>query len=131
MMRLLPALALILSTSVAAAETPISAEDFEAHVEGRTLTFEAGGQPYGIERYMTGRRVLWSVFDNHCAIGKWYPDGEAICFLYDTAPDDPQCWFVYLEGDRLKTVLVDDLEGEALYEARESTEELICPNFSS
>jgi len=131
MMRRLLSLALILSATAPAADTPMTAEEFEARVEGRTLTFEADGQPYGIERYMADRRVLWSVFDDHCAIGSWYPDGEAICFVYDTAPDDPQCWFVYLEDDRLRTVLVDDPFGTPLYEARESAEEMICPNFGS
>jgi hypothetical protein len=131
MRRTLPLLVLILAAGAASAETLLTAEEFEAHVAGRTLTFEVNGQAYGIERYMADRRVLWSVFENHCAIGHWYPEGEAICFLYDTAPDDPQCWYVYLDGDRLKTVLTDDPFGQALYEARDSTEEMICPNFGS
>ncbi len=123
--------ALLCLPLAAAAETPMTADAFEAHTAGRTLTFEADGIPYGIERYMAGRRVLWSFLDGQCAMGRWYPDGAAICFVYDTAPEEPQCWLVYLEDGRLRTVLTRDPEGPPLYQARDATEEMICENFGT
>ncbi|KAA9010225.1 hypothetical protein [Histidinibacterium aquaticum] len=126
-----PILALLCALAAAPlhAETPLDAESFEALVEGRTLTFEIAGEPYGIERYMEGRRVIWSFLDGQCTQGEWYQQGEAICFVYDRAPDDPQCWEIYDEGERLRTVFLSGEQRSTLYEARPGDEELVCNNF--
>jgi hypothetical protein len=84
-MRLLPLL--MLFAAPVAAETPLTAEEFEAYVTGRTLTYSAGGIPFGIEEYRKGRRVLWSYLDGQCEEGKWYAAGEMICFVYDAYPE--------------------------------------------
>ncbi len=56
----------------------MTAAEFEAYVEGRTMTFGTGGAPYGAEEYRPGRRVRWSVFDGECYEGVWYPAGDEI-----------------------------------------------------
>ena len=116
-------LPLCLLTTLAAAETPMSGAAFDAYVTGKTLTFSENGQPYGIERYLPGRRVQWSFLDGKCKDGLWYPLGEQICFVYE---DDfePQCWAFYQEGNGLRAVFDGGAETE-LYEADEGAE-MIC-----
>lgn len=127
---ILTALALLAAQTVAA-ETPMTAEEFDDYTRGRTLTFVLGGEPYGIERYMADRRVIWSFLDGECVTGTWHQEGDAICFVYDNTPDDPQCWQVYDEGGRLRTVFMEEPARNALYEARPGDEELICENFGT
>ena len=76
-----PLLALALcAAGPAAAQDAMTAAEFEAHVEGRTMTYAtAGGAPYGAEEYRPGRRVRWSVLDGECLEGVWYERGEDIC----------------------------------------------------
>jgi len=115
----------------ALSETPMTADEFAEVVTGRTLTFVVEGQPYGIERYMEGHRVIWSFLDGQCSYGEWYQQDTAICFVYDHAPDDPQCWEVYDDGDRLRTVFLEEPDRTVLYEAVSGDEELICENFGA
>lgn len=124
---------ILLAAPPAFAESPLSAEQFEALAEGRTLTFRADGVPYGIERYMEGRRVLWSFLDGECSLGEWYQQDEAICFVYDHAPDDPQCWKLFREGEDIRAVFVEEgaPASEVRYSALEDAEEMICTNFGA
>ena len=126
-----PAVLCLLLAAPAAAETPMTAEEFDAYTQGRTLTYIIGGEPYGIERYKADRRVIWSFLDGQCSLGRWYAEDEAICFVYDHAPDDPQCWAIYRDGDRLRTVFLNEPDGTELYEAQSGDEELICENFGT
>ena len=80
-----------LAAPVAQAETPLSAEAFDALTQGRTMTWAEFGQVYGVEHYLPDRRVRWTVLGDDCIAGHWYPDGPAICFLYDDRLD-PVCW---------------------------------------
>lgn len=78
------AVALSFAASAAAmAETPMDGAAFERYTEGRTLSFNAGGVPYGIEQYLPGRRVLWAFVGQECQEGVWYERGDMICFAYD------------------------------------------------
>ena len=124
-------LALCLFALPAVAETPMTAEEFDAYTKGRTLTYLANGVPYGIERYMTGRRVIWSFLDGECRLGSWYQQGAAICFVYDDEPDDPECWELHAEGSQIRGVFVSDGGSTTLYEAQSGDEELICENFGT
>lgn len=122
------ALAVALLAAPLCAETPMSASEFEAYAKGRTLTFATESGPYGIERYLPGRRVIWSFLDGECQEGVWYEEGSAICFLYDFDPE-PQCWEMFAEGDRLRAVFLGDPGTTVLYEAAEGDEALICNDF--
>jgi hypothetical protein len=75
----------------AAAQEPLDARGFAAIAEGRTLHFTHLGLPYGAEQFFPGRRSLWRTADGICAEGRWWAEGEAICFRYEAQPV-PQCW---------------------------------------
>ena len=64
---------------------------FEAASAGRTLHFSHLGQPFGSEQYLSGRRVLWRFADGGCQQGRWWDEGDQICFAYENG-DGPQCW---------------------------------------
>lgn len=108
-----------------AAQTPMSAEEFEAYVTGKTLYFGSGGTPYGAEQYLDDRRVRWSFLDGQCQDGYWYEDAGLICFLYENR-EDPQCWSFVRNGDGLTALFQDQPGGTELYEAQQSDEPMLC-----
>ena len=77
------------------AETPITAEVFESHVTGKTLTYQQFDSLFGTEEYLEGRKVRWSTAPNECQYGSWYPQGDTICFVYEYSPT-PACWTFWL-----------------------------------
>jgi hypothetical protein len=123
-------LLLTLLPGLAGAETPmtspLSAEAFDAHVTGHTVTYQKFGQPFGIEEYLDGRRVRWSVSPDHCQYGTWYPEGDNICFVYEYDPN-PACWTFWLLGGALVARSVNDLPGNELYETALDDQPLPCP----
>ena len=111
----------------ALAETPMNAEEFEAHVEGRTLTFSFMGEAYGVEQYLPGRRVLWAFIGDACQEGIWYQREDMICFAYEVTPDE-QCWHFYRTETGLRGVFVGaDGPGTELYEVENSAAPMSCP----
>ncbi|MBT8456836.1 MAG: hypothetical protein HKO95_00275 [Rhodobacteraceae bacterium] len=125
-MRLIfPVLIAMFTAFAASAETPMTAEEFDAHTRGNTLTFSADGQVYGIEEYLDGRRVRWAFVDGTCEDGFWYTDGPMICFVYETI-SDPQCWTFYRRGDGLKAQYENEPDGTVLFETQKSPEPLLC-----
>lgn len=128
-MRLLLALAFLATPALA--EEPVSAEEFESLVEGRTLTYgEPGQPPYGIEHYFPDRRVTWAFLgSDECLEGTWYAEGPkdspAICFVYEDGLP-PQCWRFFREGDALRAEFLNDGGSTVLYELREEENGLIC-----
>lgn len=120
------AAALALLALPALAQTPLNAAAFEAHVTGRTITYEQFGSVFGIEEYLPGRQVRWSVAENLCQYGIWYQEADQICFLYE---DDPtaHCWTFWLEGGALVALSASDMPGQELREAAKSSEPLSCP----
>jgi len=108
-----------------AAETPMSGAEFESFVTGQTLTFAENGQVYGIEQYLSNRRVRWAFMGDQCRDGFWYEEaGGQICFVYDDL-EGPQCWIFTRSGGRLMARFQGD-GGRELYEAQRSEEPLRC-----
>lgn len=105
---------------------PMTAEEFDAYVTGRTLTYGIGGRVYGIEQYLSGRRVLWAFTGEECREGVWYPQGEEICFVYDYAPDDPQCWLFWEGRDGLIARFTGPGMMTELVEVEQSREPMSC-----
>lgn len=107
----------------------MSASEFEAYTTGKTLTFGVGEAPYGIERYLPGRRVIWSFLDGRCEDGIWYEveyeQAPAICFVYESEPE-PQCWRMYAETGGLRAEYLNTPSESVLYEVEESSEPMIC-----
>lgn len=110
------------------AAEPLTGSEFEAQVTGQTLQFSAGGQDYGAEQYLPGRRVIWAFEGGPCREGIWYePAPGQICFVYEHEPV-PQCWAFFDEGGKLRARFLDALGmGDDLIEARRGTRPLDCP----
>ena len=107
--------------------TPMSAEAFDSYTLGRTLSYVFQGTPYGIEQYLPNRRVRWTFIGRECQDGSWYEEAGNICFVYDNAPDDAQCWRFFTEGDGLRAVFQGpDGPSTELYEAQQSEAPLVC-----
>lgn len=120
-------LALIFLAAPVWAEEPMTAEAFEAHVAGRTLTYAEGGHVWGREQYLPGRKVLWAFEGQACKRGYWWqePTG-AICFAYDDG-GAPDCWLFYDRGATIAARSLEDPEGTELSEMAESPTPLLCP----
>lgn len=110
----------------ARAEPPIGADAFEAHVTGKTLAYRQSDSVFGVEEYLPGRKVRWSTAPGECLEGTWYPQGEAICFLYAYDPD-PACWTFWLRGGALVALSTSGQPGDELYEVGASDQPLPCP----
>jgi hypothetical protein len=119
-------LLLSLLATPALAESPLSAPEFEAHVSGHTLTYTQFGRVYGVEEYLPGRKVRWSVAPDECQYGTWYPEGDFICFVYEYDPN-PSCWTFWLREGRLVALSIADAPGAELTEAERSQTPLPCP----
>lgn len=119
------ALAFSLAALPACAAEPMSATEFERYVTGKTLYFGQAGQAYGVEEYLSDRRVRWSFLDGKCKDGYWYEDASQICFVYEDNPE-PQCWSFFKEGSRLRAVFENDPGSTVLYEANQDDEPMIC-----
>lgn len=104
---------------------PMTAEEFDAHVTGKTLSYSDGNGIWGTEQYLPGRRVVWAFSEDICQYGTWYPQGDQICFVYDDGPD-PQCWTFWKEGTGLRALFAGDTATE-LSEVEQSKEPLGCP----
>jgi hypothetical protein len=111
----------------AAAEVPLDGAAFEARTTGQTLAFESGGQAYGYEQYLPGRRVIWAFDGGECRAGRWFePDPGRICFVYEHDPD-PQCWAFFDRAGRLVAQFEGAEAGEELIETERSSAPLNCP----
>ncbi|MBL9075439.1 hypothetical protein [Tabrizicola sp.] len=118
-------LVLLLSVTPALAEPLVTAEEFDALTLGRTMTWSEFGAVYGVEQYLPGRKVRWTVLGDDCKTGHWYQDGTAICFQYedDIAPD---CWEITASGpDLLARYTTNPPEADPVI-VTETTEPLAC-----
>ncbi len=110
----------------ALAETPLSASEFDARTQGKTLYYSDGMIDFGAEEYLPDRRVRWTFLDGECVDGTWYEAGELICFVYDEF-DDHQCWSFFDGPGGLIARFENDPARRPLYQTRESREPLQCP----
>ena len=119
-------LILVLLTALPAlAEPPMSAAEFDAYTNGKTLFYGFAGTSYGAERYLDGRRVIWSFLDGDCRDGRWYESEGNICFVYEDRPD-PQCWSFRRGAGGLIARFESDPGATELYEVEDSGEEMLC-----
>ncbi|MDP3197049.1 hypothetical protein [Tabrizicola sp.] len=117
--------ALLLLATPALAEPPLTAEDFEALTQGRTMTWAEFGQVYGVEHYLPDRRVRWTVLGEDCKLGHWYPQGQMICFKYEDDPD-PDCWTITENGTSLFARFAGTADDSTPVVVTETTEPLAC-----
>lgn len=124
-------LILLALSAPAFAQDRMTGAEFEAHVEGRTITFRTELNPaYGVERYMEGRRVMWSTFDGICQYGIWFESKGDICFRYDGDPEH-KCWAIYDEPGGMRGVFTTRPNTTVIYEVPEADDVLICNDLSS
>lgn len=119
-------LACLAAAAPARAETPITAAEFEAHVTGKTVTYQQYGAIFGIEEYLEGRKVRWSVAPNECQYGSWYPQDDYICFIYEYDPT-PACWTFWLRDGALVALSLSADPGAELHETARDQTPLPCP----
>ncbi len=124
-MRALLALALLAAAPAGAGDAPMTAAEFESYATGRTLTYGIGGQIYGIEQYLPGRRVRWAFAGDVCRIGHWYESGAEICFVYEH-DQTPQCWMFFRTGEGLRARFMGDGDATDLSEVAQSDAPLAC-----
>lgn len=109
MKALVAALCLVWPAIPALAEdvTSLTAEGFEALVEGKTMDTHDGTGLYGVETFLPGRRAIWRDADQ-CLEGTWRVQGDQICYDYQGDPFT-YCWIYevrdgvltgWYEGDR-------------------------------
>ena len=110
----------------AGAETPLSAEAFEARVLGKTLYFLLDDGAFGAEQYLPNRRVRWQFPDGTCEEGRWYPEGETLCFVYEN-DQRPQCWLVRDRGGVIVAYLSTAPADRPIHADRMDEEPLNCP----
>ncbi len=121
---------LILATPVGAQDA-MTGDEFDAYATGKTITFRTQLNPtFGVERYLPGRRVMWSTFDGTCKYGVWFESKGDICFRYE---DDPEhkCWTIYNEPDGLRGVFTTRPNTTVIYELLGREDPLICNDLSS
>lgn len=118
-------LALICALLPLPALAEMSAAEFEAYTQGKTLYYGQSGAPYGAEVYHEDRRVQWSFLDGRCKEGRWYEAGGLICFVYEDNPT-PQCWSFTESPSGLVARFENDPTQTELYEAQEQNDPLLC-----
>lgn len=119
------ALALVLLATPVLAEPTLSAEEFDALTLGRTMTWAEFGSVYGVEQYLPGRKVRWTVVGDDCRTGNWYPDGSAICFLYE-GDIDPYCWEITASVAGFRARLATDPPESEPVVVEDTTEQMAC-----
>lgn len=80
-------------------DPPLSAEEFDRLTRGKVMdTHDASSGLYGVEKFMSGRRVLWADGER-CVEGTWEQVGEQICFTYEDREENPVCWTYHDRGN--------------------------------
>lgn len=125
-MRLMLTLAFGLAAGAGHAQTLMTGEEYEALSMGNTLDYAIDGVIYGSERHLPGRRTLDADLGEPCTEGLWFPEGDAICFMYDGS-DDTHCWHFWREGDQVLAKPVGEDPGAAPREVTVSPTQLNCP----
>ena len=108
MMRLALFAVVPLLLPVLATAQPMTPDEFAAFATGRTLDYAVDGRVMGSEAYFPDRSVRDADTGGPCRTGLWYPDGPAVCFVYDGS-DQHHCWLYWREGDKVlaKPLLAD------------------------
>jgi len=120
------ALILCLAATAAAADTPMTSEEFEAWSTGRTLDYAIGGQIYGSEMHLPDRRTLDADIGGPCVEGRWFGDGDAICFVYE-GDSREHCWHFWRRGDSVLARPVWSEPDSTASEVTVSPTPLQCP----
>ncbi len=126
------AFAALLTAALAApalAQQSLTPEAFLEIARGKTLTFADAdtGLLVGVERFLPGRRTIWTRADGTCAYGTVSIRGPELCFVYDDGPGrGPHCWWPLREGTSLYVRLADAERSETQRITEIGDEPLSC-----
>jgi hypothetical protein len=70
-------------------DKPLTAEAFEAIVEGKTMDTYSDSGWFGVETFLPGRRTIWRDADR-CLHGTWREQDGMICYDYENG-EGPFC----------------------------------------
>ncbi len=126
MLRLLLFSLLLALPLPASAGQMLDGPGFDAATQGRTFVFSLGGEAYGAEQYLPGRRVNWSFLDGRCLAGQWWEEAGEICFAYEDRPGESQCWEFWGSGEELRARIAPPQADSQVYSAVPSEEPLYC-----
>ena len=104
---------------------PLTPAEFSNYAVGRTLSYAADGTIWGQEQYLTNRQVMWAFTGEECRFGQWYPQGNAVCFVYE-GDDAPKCWNFYMGSGGLIAELIGSDGLTPLSEVGQSSQPLEC-----
>jgi hypothetical protein len=128
-MRLALALSAALSCP-AAAETPMTGAEFQAHVGTGTFSYRYSNGVRGTADYGPGRTLLWAFEGDTCISGTWFEDGDQLCFAFQDGQLSA-CWLFYKDKGRLRgqaTYLGSgDLAEIEIFEVSHTDQPLGCP----
>ena len=105
------ALGTLTAAGPALAQTPMTADEFEAWSTGQTLDYWYGDTFFGSEMHLPGRQTMDSDPGGPCVMGLWQPAGDAICFVYDGS-DTPHCWRFWRDGGKVFAQSLSDDPGD-------------------
>jgi hypothetical protein len=85
----------------AAAETPMTGAEFQAHVGTNTFSYAYSNGVRGTADYGPGRTLLWAFEGDDCISGKWFEDGDQLCFAFEDGRLSA-CWHFFKDNGRLR-----------------------------
>ena len=120
----------LLLAAPAAAEAPLTADAFAAHVGADTLHYAYSTGDRGAADYGPDGTLRWAFEGEPCLDGIWFARGDEICFAY-TDGRLSACWLFYHDGGRLRGQATELGSGNTdpleIREIGRSTAPLACP----
>ena len=104
---------------------PLTPAEFATYAVGRTLSYASDGTVWGQEQYLPGHQVMWAFTGEDCQFGQWYPQGNAVCFVYE-GDESPKCWNFYMGPRGLIAELIGSDGLTPLSEVGQSSQPLEC-----
>lgn len=95
--------AVLMGGSASQAQTRISAEDFLAAAQGKTMDFHDlhTGRLVGQETFLRDDLSIWKPAGQGCFYGEIYVQDGKLCFLYRDLRPTPACWYTFEQDGRL------------------------------
>ena len=113
----------------AAAETPMTGAEFQAHVGTNTFSYAYSNGVRGTADYGPDRTLLWAFEGDDCISGKWFEDGDQLCFAFEDGRLSA-CWHFFKDNGRLRgqaTYLGSgDLAEIEIFEVSHTDQPLTC-----
>jgi hypothetical protein len=117
-------------TLPAAAETPMTGAEFQAHVGTNTFSYAYSNGVRGTADYGPGRTLLWAFEGGDCFTGTWFEDGDQLCFAFEDGRLSA-CWHFFKDNGRLRGTATYLASGDTadieIFEVSHSDQPLGCP----